>query len=94
MIAKVVDVDLRAISSASIAGLDHPGDEVAPLGVELGAVLLHLRVPERLRPQVEPQPPVTGQLGLLVGHDDPVDEGLQDRERRLVVERSISSVAA
>ena len=44
------------------AGLDDAGDQVAPLLVERGAVLLHLGVTERLRPQVEPEPPVVGDV--------------------------------
>ena len=81
-------VDLAGVD----AGLDDSLDQVAPLGVELGAVLLDLGMAERLRPQVEPQPPVAGELVLLVGHQCPLDQDLEPLRSELV-ERSISSVA-
>ena len=53
------------------------GDDLAPALVHRDPVPGHLRVPEGLRPEVEPEPPRAGHLLVALPHAGQADQGLQ-----------------
>ena len=78
---ELLDVDVAELAAVD-PGLHDPGDQVAPLLVELATVVRDSRMLERLAPELEPQPPGAGELLLGLGverHVDQLREPLVDR---------------
>lgn len=83
------DGELGGVDVVELTGVlavpDHAGDQLPPLGVELLPHPGHLAMSHRPGPQVQPQGPGVGQLGVGLGkahhgHDllEPAGEGLDD----------------